>query len=404
MHILILSPLNCGFFEINSFFEEDNNYYSIIANRRHENSYKDKIKLKNVSISLLNQWNIESLTPLVKKINNSMKIQKIFSYEEFDVEIAAHLRDLLGIDGQKYEDALLFRDKYLMKMYLKKYNISIPRFKKVDTFDELLHSSSVLTFPLILKPRMGSGGEGCVVICNKYDILRLKDTYNFDLCLVEEFINKPVYHIDGLIINNNIEYIIPSKYVSNCLAYKERKSCISVQLDDNDIMRNKLICYTKEIVNKLLFTKNSLFHLEVFADENSIVFCEIACRIGGGRILQCIKQRLGYNALKKLFYAEAEKKFYEYHLMQDKHMTMGFILVSPKQGTILNNPNPREVFNNIFDYYPFARIGMKYNLLNSCVENIAAVSIEGNSQHDVERELLEIDKWYFDNCIYENSL
>lgn len=403
MHILFLSPINSTYFGINAFFCEDDNDYSILINKRHLNNYKQNIKCKNVSFYPIDSWTENNIELSAIKIHSQSPIDKVISYDEFDVEVAAKIRDYLHIDGQTFEDSLYFRDKLMMKDLLtKRSNLLVPKYIKIDNILDVYKALDILSFPFIIKPRSGAGGEGCIIIRSLNDVNHYLAAINLKDHIAEEFITKPVYHIDGMITNNTIKYIIPSKYLQNCISYIDGKSCISIQLDNNDLMKQRLIDYTQKIISIFPFPANSLFHLEVFADEEGIYFCEIACRIGGGRILQSIEYKIKHNPLNIFFTYEVGKMVDDIifkNLYSNTDIT-GFILVAPQEGIIKEIKDVRNYYNNIFDYYQYATPGNKYGTLESCVNNISAVSIVGKSEGTVAEQLLSIDTWYRKNTVY----
>ena len=200
-------------------------------------------------------------------------------------------------------------------------------------------------------------------------------------------------------------YLVPSKYFNNTLSFKQGQSGGSVQIGENDNLYSKIENYTNKLLKGLHTPKNYLFHLEVFSNGKEIVLCEIASRLGGGRILQEIEAEFGFSPVKELLKLELNKpsqinKNSRYHTQKIR----GVLLVIPGEGKLVKLPEgvPNKIpFKGVFDYYQYAKIGQIYSGANSSITAIAAICVVGNDSQQVFETLNNIDKWFHENTTYE---
>lgn len=78
----------------------------------------------------------------------------VFQAEQ-DIIRAARLRKFLKIEQpytQTLESALCFRDKIIMKERLQTKNINVPKFKRIESTDDIFFFIKENGFPVVIKP------------------------------------------------------------------------------------------------------------------------------------------------------------------------------------------------------------------------------------------------------------
>ncbi len=171
--------------------------------------------------------NNDQVLEYAKSIIKEYGVRFIIGKSECDILRCAKLRDEFNIDGQTYKQSLPYRNKIVMKNYLKSHNILIANFCQPKNLNEAITFAENNQFPLILKPIDGSGSF------NTIKINCMNDMYNvnsFKNTMLEEFIDGKMYHVDGLYLNDNIVFSSPSVYESGCLEFQSKKSLKSYTL------------------------------------------------------------------------------------------------------------------------------------------------------------------------------
>lgn len=401
MKIMILSPASNSYFKVLDWMKDDlDNEYIILVNNIHMEDYKLSSR-KNTEIIAVKNWSYCEIDNIFNEIMIKSKIDVLFSYTEEDVLLAAKLREKYKIEGQNISSALAFRDKDIMKKYIFKKGLRVPKFTSISSQQEVYDFIEINGYPFVLKPIDGGGAVGVRIIHDKNELDNYFQENKVENCLCEEYIAYPVFHIDGLVLDGKLIYSFPFRYEENCLNYQNQNgSVISVLLDYNSKEYLKLSDYSKAVINALPSPSNFLFHLEVFYDGEEIIFCEIACRMGGGRILSCIKKEFNFDPIGTLLQYEINHKVDIADLKFKWKKNYGFILCGPLEGELIEIPLEIPDQFNVFDYLVFAKKGNVYEHTTSCVENVAAICSLGDNHKDVFGNLKKIDEWFKESCVY----
>nr|MDH3162378.1 ATP-grasp domain-containing protein [Bacillus licheniformis] len=182
------------------------------------------------------------------ELNETYHFKTIIASSEFDMLRAGKLRSLLGIKGQSYKSALLFRNKILIKEQVRKAGVKVPDFKKIDSAADLYTFVQTFGFPVVVKPIYGSGSVDTTVLRNRQDVWNVLAKGLPDHLEVESFIEGDMYHIDGLILDEEIVLSWPSRYINGCLAFQDHQFLGDLQLE----LKNPLTWRLTDFVQKAL--------------------------------------------------------------------------------------------------------------------------------------------------------
>ncbi|MBE5913079.1 MAG: ATP-grasp domain-containing protein [Pseudobutyrivibrio ruminis] len=406
-NIVILSPGSNTYFKVESWTKRlhDKNIY-IIINKRHENDYIHN-KPCNVHIFTVAKWDENEVYKRIQEINKRESIDLIFSYLEEDVILAAKIRERLNIEGQSLISAKSFRDKVIMKDIVKAAGYRVPKYFKVIDYEDFEQFAKENKYRIVLKPTDKAGAEGVFVIRTKDEYEKIREHQNNIIkneYMCEEYIPHNIYHIDGLVINNKVKYIFVWEYLKNCINFKNEKrgSTISKTVMAGTDTYDKLQNYARKVIEEFDTPDNYLFHLEVFYDGKEIVFCEIASRMGGGRIIQCIENEFGFNPIEELLVAECDPNRI---IIKDNLMftdEYAFILCGVEEGRVKTIPS-KLPFDEVFDYYTFATENKEYRAPETVAQNVAAICVKSYKGKELRNKVIEIDNWYKEHCTFEKG-
>lgn len=107
----------------------------------------------------------------------------------------------------------------------------------------------------------------------------------------------------------------------------------AAQLDPGDPLAVELTAFTRAVVAALPPTDRSPFHLEVIIDERTgdLVSCEIACRLGGGHMMETLTLRTGVNPARASVRDQAGLP--SPAVITPGRTLYGWILIPPRPGT-----------------------------------------------------------------------
>lgn len=386
--------------------DDPTNEYVLFTRKEHEKAYLNRISHKNVSIFSFEEWETSNLVEMKAiELHRIKSFDKLLTVGESDIERAGQLREFLGIPGQQSFSSKIFRNKVEMKNFVSKNGFKTPIYNYINCYLDLIKFIDKYGFPVIIKPVDGGGSYNTHVISNKNDLYNCSIERSLNNMIVETFVDGEVYHMDGIILNNTLRFITPSKYINDCLSFKVGKSTASIIIDPNSVKGKLLIDYGKCLLNILPCSTNMTFHLEVFVDRlNKITFCEIACRTGGGRIAECINEEFGFHLTREYFRHECGLKS---NLLEDNKFEFkkhrGWVLSSPLKGKLINIPEEIP-FNWVFDFWRYAKIGNNFDGADNSVFSIAAFSCEAESEETLANRLNQVDSWFKESCVYEQNI
>jgi|GEM_PF-7012600 len=228
----------------------------------------------------------------------------IIGIYEHTVLPAARLREKYDIPGATPVMVTICRDKVAMREYLAKSGVAIPRYIYLE--DELSINQLDTVFENINKGVMLKPVSQCGALGIRYypSLVELKkylkqETNISERIYAEEYIDAPIYHIDGVLRNRELKLLSISAYEHSCFdVINKRKPLCSITIDDKvlfEILENA----TRDILRTLPFS-DLVFHLELFVEPNKrIVFLEIACRFGGAGVRQVVSNSLGVDLMEE---------------------------------------------------------------------------------------------------------
>lgn len=238
--------------------------------------------------------------------------RRVVSVNEYDLIRAAVLRERLQITGQHVASALAYRDKLHMRQAAATGDIRIPRFSSADSITDVVEFADLAGFPLVLKPRRGAGSEGIVTIRNQNSLRSsawpLSPGHESGRFLVEEFVDAPLFHVDGIACQGRVVHCWPSRYSQgNLETVTGALPLVSTLLDAEDDRREPLQDFARSVIATLpLSAVGFAFHLEAWANgARSYTLCEVTSRIGGGPIPVAYGEAFGMNLMKDAFRAQA---------------------------------------------------------------------------------------------------
>ncbi|MFT2112688.1 ATP-grasp domain-containing protein [Marinomonas sp. 2405UD68-3] len=338
----------------------------------------------------------------------------IVAMSEWDQIRAGRLRERMGLDGTTEEQALYYRDKWLMKQTLSKHGISVTPFHAVSNVIDLLRFVEQVGYPIVVKPRLLASSMGLMVLRDKQQLHEFAQS-GFGLSmeaqkylLAEQWVDfETEYHVDGLIENGELKVIWPSSYIGDVSVYDNGESLFGgLLLAPEDPMREPLQTLIKKTLTTLPQLSNTTFHAEVFRTRDGrLLVNEIAARTGGFRINDLIKASFGVWLNREWAKAMAggTGEFpIKHNADRSPERLSGYLMLRPKQGTIVAIPEHCPLAG-VYDYRIAASIGDHFDATNSSGEHVASVVVTGNDSESVMQRLQEVHQWFYSNLIVKNK-
>ncbi|SFX61821.1 ATP-grasp domain-containing protein [Thermoactinomyces sp. DSM 45891] len=231
------------------------------------------------------------------------KIDVLIALSENDILVAGQMRDRYSIQGMGLQDTLRFIDKVEMKKSFAGTKVAVPRYLEDLTEKSLLDFVSETGFPVVLKPRTGAASAGVKIIPDRERLMATMKEIDIHTYECEEYIEGPIFHMDGIMKNGELVFVRTSRYLNTCYEYTQGKPVGSIIISDEQ--RSKKFADFTEEVMKTLRLDNGVFHLEaILRDGNEPVFLELGARQGGGEVVPLMRLLYDVDLVRALFQSQ----------------------------------------------------------------------------------------------------
>jgi carbamoylphosphate synthase large subunit len=278
------------------------------------------------------RWIINTVSYLCRE----RSIDRIVPLDEYDVPMAAALREHLQIPGTGESVTRRFRDKLAMRVGAREAGLPVPEFVGVLNYDRLHDFMARVPPPWLLKPRTEAGAMGIKRIDNA-DALwhwldQLGDEQSF--FLLEQYLPGDVFHVDSLVWDGAVVFASVQQYGQPPLnVAHEGGVFITRTLPDESDDAQALRQLNDRVLRALGMTRGAT-HAEYIKSHagGRFYFLEVAARVGGAHIADLIEHAAGINLWTewaRIVAADARGKMYR--LPETKRVYAGLLVCLAKQ-------------------------------------------------------------------------
>ena len=338
----------------------------------------------------------DGVTEEVDRLCRTSRVERIVNGTEDDILRLARLRDVHSIVGLGESDALRYRDKLLMKQAVAGA-VRTPAFwapaREAGLEEAALAFGDDVGWPVVVKPRLGYGSQGVSMAATPEELrAELKDRPSGDL-LLEEYVPGAVFHVDGFMRDGKVLAACPSRYLNDCLAWRDGEVLGSIQLDPGEPLAAELNQFAEATARALPTTALCLFHLEVIehARTGHLYFCETAARVGGARTVDALTSAFAFNPMRLWFRDQAgiQDPVPEFRIGDRR---AGFLLVPPRPGTLraIHGTPPPDGLRS-FDLK--AAIPARFTDACHSSESVMEFIVDGDTSAQVQARVEACGKW-----------
>lgn len=220
--------------------------------------------------------------------------------EELQVPLAL-VRDRLGIDGMGAEAAINFRDKARMKRVLSEHGLPCARHAVAASDEDVTAFCRLVDFPVICKPRAGSGSRGTHRIDGPEQLaslLRAMPPTTEHPLYLEEFITGDEHSFDSVMLGGRLAWFSVNDYSPAPLEVVREpwiQWCV-VTPRDVDAPEYRAIRDVAGDALRALGLQSGFSHMEWFRrPDETVVISEVGARPPGARFTNLISHAGGFD-------------------------------------------------------------------------------------------------------------
>lgn len=244
------------------------------------------------------QWNRADTLHAVAYLARTQEIQRVVPLDDFDLEMAAAIREHLRIPGLGESQTRYFRDKLAMRLQAAAFELNVPEFVHV------LHHPAVNAYfdrvppPWVLKPRLFAGAIGIHRIANRDEFWERANALGDEQSyyLVEHYIPGDVYHVDSIAFDGKLEFAIASGYGRPPLDISQQGGIFTTRILNRGAEIEQALLAKNRRVLDAMGLRTGVSHTEfILGHDGKLYFLETSARVGGAHIAELIEAASGLN-------------------------------------------------------------------------------------------------------------
>ena len=248
-------------------------------------------------------WNPIHLRNAVSYLARTRMFDRIVALDDFDVELAAMLREHLRIPGMGETTVRHFRDKLAMRMRAAEAGLAVPEFVHVLNHPRLAEFMEKVPPPWVLKPRSMAGAIGIRKVHSAgefWDILSSLGDEQSNY-LLERFIPGDIFHVDSIVYEREIRFAIASGYGTPPFEVAHGGGIFTTRILERDGETSERLLAENRRVLSALGLVRGISHTEYIISrpeggkDGRVYFLETSARVGGAHIAELVEAATGIN-------------------------------------------------------------------------------------------------------------
>ena len=210
------------------------------------------------------KWDPQETVRAVSYLARTHQIDRITPLDDFDLEIAALLREHLRVPGMGETTTRYFRDKLAMRRQAADKGLYIPAFVHVLNYN-LVHSFlDQIPSPWVLKPRFMAGAIGIRKIYSKDECWKIIDSLGDDQSnyLLEQYIPGHIFHVDSIVSERNVLFAVASRYGRPPMDVSHQGGVFTTRLIERDTPLERSLIDKNQLVLSAMGLLRGVSHTE----------------------------------------------------------------------------------------------------------------------------------------------
>ncbi|MEB3196661.1 MAG: ATP-grasp domain-containing protein [Candidatus Sericytochromatia bacterium] len=257
------------------------------------------------------------------------RIDRLIGLGEYDIEVAARLREHLRIPGMGETTARYFRDKLAMRERAQGRDILVPRFIGAIHHPAIAAFMAEVPAPWVLKPRMAASSKGIQKLTEADAVWKSLDALGDRAShhLLERYTPGEVFHVDGVVSGGQVLFEAAHRYGKPILdLHTEGGVYTSWRLEEQGEDAQKLYALNRRVIAAFGMLAG-VFHIEYIRgrEDGQFYFLEASARVGAGLIENMVEAESGINLWAEWARLEVGEVLPPYSISRDRDVYAGVL-------------------------------------------------------------------------------
>ncbi len=244
-------------------------------------------------------FNEQEMINAVSYVARTRPLDRIVALDDYDVEMAAALREHLRIPGMGDTTARYFRDKLAMRVRAQDRGMRVPEFVHVLNTDRIRAFMGRVPPPWVLKPRSEASSLGIKKINSADEFWPAIDTLGDrqSYYVLEQFVPGSVFHVDSIVSEKEVVFAEVHGYAKPPFDVMHGGGIFVTRTLPRDAEEvQALRAFNQQLLEALGFVRG-VTHAEFIKGQadGQFYFLECAARVGGANIVELVEASTGLN-------------------------------------------------------------------------------------------------------------
>lgn len=271
----------------------------------------------------------------VSYLARTQVLDRVVALDEYDTPTVARLREHLRLPGMGETTARFFRDKLAMRDKAQELGIPVPPFVHVLNYDDIRRYTETVPPPWMLKPRAEASAMGIQKIHHAHELGQALEARGDaqSQFLLERFVPGTVYHVDSIVWDREILFAAPNVYGKPPMdVYQGGGVFLSQTLPPSDPVHATLLALNEQVLTGFGLVRGVTHAEFIRHDDGTVVFLEVAARVGGAGIDRLVEAATGVNLWEEWARLEvAHAKGEHYQLPETRQQQAGLLVCLARQ-------------------------------------------------------------------------
>ncbi|MEP6534527.1 MAG: ATPase [Bryobacteraceae bacterium] len=245
------------------------------------------------------KWDLRESIHSISYLARTRNIERLVPLDDFDLELAASLREHLRIPGMGETTTRYFRDKLSMRLKAREAGLCIPDFVPIINYEKIREFMERVPAPWVLKPRSMAGAIGIKKVHSPEELWRLLEQLGDEqsFYLLERFVPGDIFHVDSIVYESNVLFAAASGYGTPPLEVSHSGGIFTTKLlQRGSPLEQGLLALNRDVLAGLGLLRG-VSHTEFIRghEDGKLYFLETSARVGGAHIADLLEAATGMN-------------------------------------------------------------------------------------------------------------